>query len=56
VLLKLRDNLDAIEYRYMVQQVEYLTSPLQMGDVFKVIAFSKDIQLNSYMGFNYNNL
>ncbi|MDQ5920441.1 MAG: Class SAM-dependent methyltransferase [Pseudomonadota bacterium] len=49
-------NIDDIKYLKLTNQVNYLTAPDEMGEVFKIIGFSKDIDFNDWMGFKRNDL
>lgn len=49
-------NMDDIEYLKLTNQVNYLTAPDEMGEVFKIIGFSKNIDFNDWMGFRRNDL
>lgn len=45
---------DASDSQYLIQtnQVNYLTSPNEMGDIFKVIALSKNVEFSDWIGFS----
>jgi SAM-dependent MidA family methyltransferase len=47
-------NLTDVEYLKLANQVNYLTSPNEMGEVFKVIGFSRGINVDEWLGFRYN--
>ncbi len=42
------------EYLRLTSQVNYLTSPNEMGEVFKVIGFSHGIDVSDWLGFTNN--
>ncbi len=42
------------EYLRLTNQVNYLTSPNEMGEVFKVIGFSRGIDVADWLGFTRN--
>lgn len=42
------------EYLRLTNQVNYLTSPNEMGDIFKVIGFSRGIDVDEWLGFSNN--
>lgn len=45
------NNMGSAEYLELTNQVNRLISPNEMGDIFKVIAFSKDLEFYDFMGF-----
>ena len=47
-------KLTETEYLRLTNQVNYLTSPDEMGEVFKVIGFSRGIDLDDWLGFTTN--
>lgn len=49
-----RDSLSTVELHQLNTQVNYLTSPNEMGNIFKVIGFSKNIDFADWLGFKYN--
>lgn len=44
-----------LEYLQLTNQLMKLTSPNEMGDIFKVIAFSKNFEFCEWCGFNRGN-
>lgn len=47
-----RDMATDAQYKKLTSQVDFLTSPNQMGEVFKAIGFSKGIELKDWIGFS----
>lgn len=48
------DNISAGDFAIRSNQLNKLTSPNYMGDVFKVIGFSKNLDFSDWCGFNNN--
>ncbi len=55
ILLELdkeKDLLNGSDYLKLTNQINRLTSPNEMGEIFKVIGFSKGLDLDSWIGFS----
>ena len=48
------ENVSNLERHKLNTQLDYLTSPNEMGNIFKVIGFSKNIDFANWLGFSYN--
>lgn len=51
---KKQNKLTDTQYAKLSNQANYLTSPDEMGELFKVIGFSKNIDFGDWMGFSNN--
>ena len=47
-----KQQLDNVEYLKMSNQVNRLISPGEMGEIFKVLAFSKNVNFADFIGFS----
>jgi SAM-dependent MidA family methyltransferase len=54
ILQQKHRELNNLEYLKLAQQVKYLTAEEEMGEIFKVIAFSKNIEFSDWLGFRHN--
>ena len=51
IIASQREAVSELQYLKLTNQVNYLTSPNEMGEVFKAIGFSKGIDLDEWLGF-----
>ncbi|MCX8514849.1 MAG: SAM-dependent methyltransferase [Burkholderiales bacterium] len=54
ILQQKHKTVNNLEYLKLAQQVKYLTAEEEMGEIFKVIAFSKKVEFSDWLGFKYN--
>lgn len=51
---KLKDSMDEVSYLKECNKVNTLMSPNHMGEAFKVIGFSKNLEFDDWCGFKFN--
>ncbi|MBP9742245.1 MAG: SAM-dependent methyltransferase [Burkholderiales bacterium] len=56
IVTKKRELVNGLEYLKLTNQVNHLTLPNEMGEIFKVIGFSKNIEFNDWLGFEQHDL